>query len=368
MSEIMKSLFTNTIPTKSILSNHIDTSKMSEEYKRNAMKNFIPRSQDLPDDESISKMAYTSGKRILKEDQNITRDNDSWENVVEANKSKKTSDPNLGLNGIRVAHLGQGDIDENHTISPEMARQILEKNKNYLNKSSAFTPDAAISDYSRQELRNERRAKLENEISKKEMERIPVVKASDRDPITGIRKGIANISEVANSPKPFPVGLKSIQPTAKQQEEKTNSVIAAMELMRDHNKRKIESMNSSKSDWAEDSLSRTHERVAKSVVSLRNNQKENISNHVKIENVDPQKVAETFREYFQSKNTNLNKMSNNISEQNKLRENSIKRERSIETTLDVPSLPSYSSNRYSGTINSLMEKLPENIKKKALGE
>lgn len=364
MSEIMKSLFTNYIPTNSIHGNHIDTNKMSEEYKQNAMKNFIPREQKNPSDKDISKMAHSAGKKIAQNEQDIKRDNKSWKQTVESNKSKKTTDLGLGLNGIRIAHLDGDPIVDDKPITPELYKQVLKKNENYLQKSSAYSTDNIISESSRQEFRNDRREKLDQSLNKREIKKESCVRSTDRDPITGIRKGIANISEVVQSSQNIPLIRKPI-PTQKQEEDKINNIVTAIELMKEHNAKKITSMNSSKSDWIEDSLSRTHERVAKSVESLRSNQKNNIENHNK-STVSPAKVADTFRQYFQERNTHLAQLSDDISDYKKIRSESIKRQRTINTSLDQPSLPSRTSNGSTNTIDSLISRLPEYIKEKAL--
>ena len=261
MDNIMQSLFTNTIPTNSIFGDHIKTDKMSEEYKEAVMRNFVPRSQLPPDDETISKMAYSSGKRIAETEQSIQRDDSDWQKVVEANKAKKTSDPNLSLKGIRVAHQG-GEEFSVSDLTPEMAKQILEKNKNYLQKGSAFSADAAISDFSREEIRNERRKTLEAKQKKHDLEIHDVVKSSDRDEITGIRKGTSNISETAASPTPFCPNLKMNAPSEEEVFESEKSVATAIGLLQQHNKKKIEAMLTGiKPDWSEDALAKTQSRV-----------------------------------------------------------------------------------------------------------
>lgn len=156
-----QTLFGDHIPTNSIFGDHIKTDKYSEEEKMALMKNFLPKSQMGPTDDQIEKMAYSSGKRIVKSDKDIHRDpnQSSWD-IVEENKSQKMLGRQFG-NRFASSYVDEGITEiQEEKLSPEMAKQIMEKNSNYLQKGSIGSIDTKISDQSRQELLISRREKL----------------------------------------------------------------------------------------------------------------------------------------------------------------------------------------------------------------
>lgn len=282
MSNIMEqTLFGEHIPTNSIHGDHIKTSKWTDEEKMAMMKNFIPQSQLGPTDEQIEKMAYSSGKRIVKAEKNIHKDEneDSW-NIIEANKSKKMFSNRLG-NKFASAYVDEGVPLTESAPNPELAKQIMEKNQNYLLKGSLASIDTKISDQSRQEIRNDRRDRI-----------------------------------------------------------------------------------ASKDQWMDDNLDKINERIDKSRENLRKAQAAEINQALKTKTVDPSTVTDAFREYFNNKQTLLSQSYVDIKKHEKSREESIRRQTNIKTSLDKPSLPTKISN--SSLYNQLIEKLPENFKQKLI--
>lgn len=282
MSNIMEqTLFGEHIPTNSIHGDHIKTSKWTDEEKMAMMRNFIPKSQMNPTDEQIDKMAYSSGKRIVKAEKDIHKDeNESSWDIIEANKSKKMLSNRLG-NKFASAYVDEGVPLTESAPNPELAKQIMEKNQNYLLKGSLASIDTKISDQSRQEIRNDRRDRI-----------------------------------------------------------------------------------ASKDQWMDDNLDKINERIDKSRENLRKAQAAEINQALKSQTVDPSTVTAAFREYFNNKQTLLSQSYVDIKKHEKTREDAIKRQTNIKTSLDQPSLPTKVSN--SSLYNQLIEKLPENFKQKLI--
>lgn len=363
----------NTIPQGLLGREHTNTSKLSQAEKDRMMQKWLPREERLPDAEAMAKMAYSPSLKIATaEPETIKRDKEDWVQMIEGNKAKYAGDPNLGLSKVRRAHYGDGE----HTQSPLTKEQILAglqqiQNNNLLSKGYVSGRDAAVSDYSRNELRHARREKLMQQFAKSEQhyDEQQVVRANDRGP-AGLRKGIRNVSEIPGVQAPLP-RLSMPTRTAQEEEVRANSIVAAVELLKEQNQQKINRIRGGgKEDWRDDAMNNLSNRINTSVDKLHQYQTSESERIEQARNIDPAQAAAIFKDYFKSNMTTLGRDMEEIREHNQRRSESIKDQsrKAIRTTLDEPSLPVHSGNNRSNTLDRMIEALPNDLKERIFRE
>lgn len=372
-SEDRIKIHANTIPQGLLGREHINTSKLTQAQKDAMMQKWLPREERLPDAEAMEKMAYSPSLRIAKsEPENIKRNTTNFEQMIEDNKSKYAGDPSLGLSKVRRAHYGDGEYEQ----KPLTKQQILAglnqiKNNNLLSKTYATSHDAAISDYSRDDIRHSRRQRMMDQFSKRasNYDEQYVTRAEDRN-VAGIRKGIRNVSEVPGVQAPLP-SLSMPTRTAQEEELRANSVIAAVELLKEQNRKKINYIKSGiKADWREDAMNNLSNRINTSVNKLHQYQESEADRIEQARNIDPKQAANLFKDYFKSNMTSLGRDMEEIKEHNMRRSESIKdaNRKTIRTTLDQPSLPVHAGNNRSSTIDKMIDALPQDLKERIFRE
>lgn len=378
-----KVMIANEIPTGILRDAHIDTSSISDERKRDIISGCFPgewhekkieKNANLSEEESkkmamLARMTPGLASTLDSEELKGIRESSgsSWQEVVENNKQSKVKEDWILSKGA----FGKSHYVENKSekeITPKDLENFVAERKNFLLKQMLGSQDAHLSESSRQDIRQRIRTKEDERIAKREEQlRVSSTHAGDLDPISGLRKGIKNISERSN---PLPdTDLNSIRPQIRHSQEELNQkaelIASACSILNDRNNDKIQQMKElHKDDWVEDSMSKLSSRLEEASSSLKRQQKSDKRRIEASKNVSPENVTEAFQEFFSSKSTSLGKVSEDIRKYNQDRSSEIKEQRVIETSLDQPSLPTTAGSRSQGVLDGWFNKLSNEQKEK----
>ncbi len=376
-------MIANEIPTGILRDAHIDTSSISEDRKREIISGCFPGEWHEKKFEKTAKLSEEEAKKMamlarMTPGLASTLDSDemkgiressgsSWQEVVENNKQSRIKEDWILSKGA----FGKSHYVENKSekeITPKDLENFVAERKNFILNQMLGSQDAHLSESSRQDIRQKIRTKEDERTAKREEQlKVSSTHAGDVDPISGLRKGIKNISERTN---PLPsTDLNSIRPQIRHSQEELNQkaelIAAACSILSDRNNDKVQQMKDShKDDWVEDSMSKLSTRLEEASSSLKRQQKDDRRKIEASKNVSPENVTEAFQEFFSSKNTHLGKVSEDIRKYNQDRSAEIKEERVIETSLDHPSLPTTSASRSQSILDGWFEKLSSEQKKK----